>query len=224
MNLQELHYEIERYDYLEKEEQQWEKIKKLKPKEMNELIFKNMIQQARLDNMMIHCFLENEVLKCKNLIYKGANKQYLYDYISKIDGGNLTIAQGWLLEDLHNIRKEKHFPYLYDREISDIRIISKEEYRTLLDKFEKKEEFTFDEKDNFLLEDNNNYGKMYIAIDNTSSNMWVEEFLKKETAERYLKGENIEKLRKEENIVEKNSIYRGTDLENIESEEIGEQE
>lgn len=221
MNLQELHYEIERYDYLaEEKEQQWEKIKKLKPKEINELTFHNMIQQARLDNMMIHSFEKNEAVKCKNLIYMGANKQYLYDYVSKIDGGSMTMVQGWLLEDLHNIRREKNYPYTYDREISDIREISKSEYERLLDKFEKKEEFTFDEKDNFLLEeDNDNCGKMYVAIDNTSSNMWVEEFLEKETAERYLKGENIEKLRKEEN-----SLFRSTDLETIETEEIGEQE
>lgn len=225
MNLQELHCEIEKYDYIaEEKQQQWEKIKKLKPKEINELTFQNIIQQARLDNMMIHCFLKNEVLKCKNLIYRGANKQYLYDYISKIDGGNLTIVQGWLLEDLHNIRKEKHFPYLYDREISDIRTISKEEYEILLDKFEKKKEFSFDEKDCFLLEDGENDRKMYIAIDNSSSNMWVEEFLKKEIAERYLKGENIEDLRIEEVILKKDNLFINTNLEDIESEELGEQE
>jgi hypothetical protein len=55
---------------------------------------------------------------------------------------------------------------------------------------------------------------MYIAIDNSTSNMWVEEFLEKETAERYLKGENIDKLREEMISEDKAS----------ETEEIGEQE
>lgn len=218
MSLKMLHYEIAKYDFTLKENlQQWERIKKLKPKEMNELVFQNMIQQARLDNKMISSFDNNNVLQCKNLIYMGANKHYLYDYASGIGGGNLTMTQVWLLEDLHNIKKEKHFPYLYDREISDIKTISKDEYKVLLDKFEKKEEFTSDEKDCFLLEDKENNMKMYIAIDNSSSNMWVEEFLKKETAERYLKGEDIDKLREE--LITEDKILETTELE-----EIGEQE
>lgn len=199
MDLQELRSEIAKYDLaFEENRKQWEKIKKLKPTKMNELLFQDIIQQVRLDNMMISSFDKNEALRCKDYIYKGANKQYLYDYVSKIDGGNLTMVQNWLLEDLHNIRRQKHFPFIYDREISDIRTIRKDEYETLLDKFEKKEEFTFDEKDRFLLEDEENGKKMYITIDNTSSDMWVEEFSEKETAEKYLKGENIDKLREKE--------------------------
>ena len=212
MNLQELHFEIAKYDSsLEESQQQWEKIKQLKPKEMNELTFQDMIQQARLDNMLISAFNRNEALQCKELIYRGANKQYLYDCVSKIDGGNLTMIQDWLLQDLYNIRKQKHFPYIYDREISDVRTISKNDYKSLLDKFEKKEEFTSDEKDYFLLEDEENGKKMYIAIDNSSSDMWVEEFSEKENAERYLKGENIDILRKKEDEI-------------LETAELGEQE
>lgn len=212
MDLQELHFEIAKYDSsLEESQQQWEKIKQLKPKEMNELTFQDMIQQARLDNMLISAFNRNEALQCKELIYRGANKQYLYDCVSKIDGGNLTMIQDWLLQDLYNIRKQKHFPYIYDREISDVRTISKNDYKSLLDKFEKKEEFTSDEKDYFLLEDEENGKKMYIAIDNSSSDMWVEEFSEKENAERYLKGENIDILRKKEDEI-------------LETAELGEQE
>ena len=212
MDLQELHFEIAKYDSsLEESQQQWEKIKQLKPKEMNELTFQDMIQKARLDNMLISAFNKNEALQCKELIYRGANKQYLYDCVSKIDGGNLTMIQDWLLQDLYNIRKQKHFPYIYDREISDVRTISKNDYKSLLDKFEKKEEFTFDEKDYFLLEDEENGKKMYIAIDNSSSDMWVEEFSEKENAERYLKGENIDILRKKEDEI-------------LETAELGEQE
>lgn len=225
MDLQELHSKVERYDrIIEEGQQQWEKIKELKPKAMNELTFQSIIQQARLDNMMISNFNKNEALKCKSLIYRGANKQYLYNYVSKINSGNLTMIQSWLLEDLHNIRREKNLPYTYDREISDVREITKTEYERLLKKLERKEEFTFDEKDCFLLEDEDNNGKMYIAIDNTSSEMWVEEFLEKETAERYLKGENIDKL-KEEIAVEKDNAFVNRNLESVEWEEgIGEQE
>ena len=212
MDLQELHFEIAKYDSsLEESQQQWEKIKQLKPKEMNELTFQDMIQQARLDNTLISAFNKNEALQCKQLIYRGANKQYLYDCVSKIDGGNLTMIQDWLLQDLYNIRKQKHFPYIYDREISDVRTISKNDYKSLLEKFEKKEEFTSDEKDYFLLEDEENGKKMYIAIDNSSSDMWVEEFSEKENAERYLKGENIDILRKKEDEI-------------LETAELGEQE
>ena len=212
MDLQELHFEIAKYDSsLEESQQQWEKIKQLKPKEMNELTFQDMIQQARLDNMLISAFNKNEALQCKELIYRGANKQYLYDCVSKIDGGNLTMIQDWLLQDLYNIRKQKHFPYIYDREISDVRTISKNDYKSLLDKFEKKKEFTSDEKDYFLLEDEENGKKMYIAIDNSSSDMCVEEFSEKENAERYLKGENIDILRKKEDEI-------------LETAELGEQE
>lgn len=202
MDLQELHSKVERYDLIiEEEQQQWEEIKQLKPKEMSELTFQSIIQQVRLDNMMISNFNKNEALKCKNWIYRGANKQYLYNYVSKIDSRSLTMVQSWLLEDLHNIRKEKNFPFTYDREISDVRVITKTEYERLLEKLERKEEFTFDEKDYFLLEDEDNEGKMYIAIDNTSSEMWVEEFFERNSAERYLKGENIDKL-KEKGIEE----------------------
>ena len=97
MDLQELHFEIAKYDSsLEESQQQWEKIRQLKPKEI-------------LDNMLISDFNKNEALQCKELIYRGANKQYLYDCVSKIDGGNLTMIQDWLLQDLYNIRKQSIF-------------------------------------------------------------------------------------------------------------------
>lgn len=199
MDLQVLHSKVKSYDIMiEEGKEQWEEIKKLKPKNMNELTFQNMIQQARLDNMLLNCFMKNEAIQCKSLIYRGANKQYLYDFVSKIDGGSLTMVQKWLLEDLHNIRREKNFSYTYDREISDIREITMDKYEELLEKLEKKEDFTFDEEDYFLLENEDKNGKIYIAIDNSTSEMWVEEFFERETAESYLKGKAINILREEE--------------------------
>ena len=71
MDLQKLHSEIAKFDSAIKESQkQWENIKNLKPKEMNELTFHNMIQQARLNNMLISAFNNNEALECKNLYIK----------------------------------------------------------------------------------------------------------------------------------------------------------
>lgn len=197
MELEKLYSEIAKYDTLILEAQEkWKELHKLKPIDMDEIKFQDMIQQVRLDNQLIDNFLNNEPLKCKTLIYRGANKEYLYNYVSKIDSKKLTLTQGWLLEDLRNIKREKHFPYTYDREISDIRIITKEEYDKLLNKFNNKETFTYDEEDCFLLKDSND-GR-YVAVDNTTGNMWTEDFLEKEYAERYLKGEELDKLREEE--------------------------
>lgn len=197
MDLENLHTKLDSYDLLiEEAQEQWKEIHRLKPKDMNDLEFQNIIQQTRLDNQLIDNFLKNDPLKCKALIYRGANKEYLYNYVSKKDGWNLTPIQDWLLQDLHNLKKEKHFPYAYDREISDIRTITQEEYNKLLNKFDNDEEFSFDEQDCFLLKESNN--EKYIAVDNTTSNMWTEDFLEKEFAERYLRGEDIEKLREEE--------------------------
>ena len=41
------------------------------------------------------------------------------------------MIQGWILEDLHNIKKEKHFPYIHDKEISDPKLITTEEFNKL---------------------------------------------------------------------------------------------
>lgn len=197
MDLENLHTKLDSYDLLiEEAQEQWKEIHQLKPKDMNDLEFQNIIQQARLDNQLIDSFLKNDPLKCKALIYRGANKEYLYNFVSKKDGWKLTPTQDWLLQDLHNLKREKHFPYAYDREISDIRTITQEEYDKLLNKFDNDEEFSFDEQDCFLLKDSNN--EKYIAVDNTTSNMWTEDFLEKEFAERYLKGEELDKLREEE--------------------------
>ena len=197
MDFQQLNSEIAKYDTLILEAQEkWKDIHKLKPSYMDEIKFQEMIQQARIDNQLIDNFLNNDPLKCKTLIYRGANKEYLYNYVSKIDSKKLTLTQGWLLEDLRNIKREKHFPYTYDGEISDIRIITKEEYDKLLNKFNNKETFSFDEEDCFLLKGSND-GR-YVAVDNTTGNMWTEDFLEKEYAERYLRGEDLDKLREEE--------------------------
>lgn len=197
MELEKLYSEIAKYDTLILEAQEkWKEIHKLKPSYMDEIKFQEMIQQVRLDNQLIDNFLNNEPLKCKALIYRGANKEYLYNYVSKKNSKKLTLTQGWLLEDLRNVKREKHFPYTYDGEISDIRIITKEEYDKLLNKFNNKETFAFDEENFFLLKDSNN-GR-YVAVDNTTGNMWTEDFLEKEYAERYLRGEDLDKLREEE--------------------------
>ena len=203
-NIRELHSKLASYDLLiEETQKQWREIHNLKPDEMSALEFQDLIQQIRLDNKLIDSFGKDDPYKCKSLIYEGANKDYLYTYVSNSEI-KLSIVQKRLLQDLHKTRRERHFPYVYDREICDIRIITKEKYDELLSKFNNKEKFTFDEQDRFLLENSNE--KIYIALDNTSGNMWTEEFKEKKFAERYLKGESIESLREEECIYEVN-IY-----------------
>ncbi len=195
---------IEKFDKMvDDSKKEWENIHKLKPKEMDEAEFNNLIINSRFTKKLINEFNANDPYKCKGLIYAGANKEYFYNYVSKLDNSKLTFEQKKLLEDLHNIRKQKYFPYVYDNEICDIRKITKVEYEKLLKKLESNEKFTFEEQDKFILQDEN----YYIAIDNSSGKMWVEEFKSKERAERYLHGENIDKLKAEEEHTYKICIY-----------------
>lgn len=195
MDLYELHSKIENYDRLKEDtDKKWDEIHELKPEDMEELEFQDLIQQARLNNKLIKSFDKQRPLECKHIIFMGANKEFLYDYASKIGGEHLSMLQNWLLEDLHNIRRKKHFAYAYDSYILDPRTITKEEYDRLIKKLDNKKEFTYEELDWFLLETDNTF----ITIDNTSGEMFVEEFKDRTIAERYLKGENLDKLREEE--------------------------
>lgn len=213
MNTEELHFRIKRYDIEQISlEKRWNDIRNLKPDEMDELEFQRKIQQARLDNKLIDYFQNNNALECKRAIYQGANKEYLYKYVSQFPSEKLSMIQHWLLEDLHNTKKEKNFPYTYDRKISDPKLIQKEDFEKLLKKFEKNEEFSSDEKDYYLLKED----EFYIAIDNTTGEMYVEEFKSKEKAEKYLQGESLDKLRDEE------CIYEVCIYETIEDYEQGE--
>ena len=69
------------------------------------------------------------------------------------------------------------------------RIITSEEYSTLLEKLEDKN-FKAQELSNFLIIDNNErkHMKTYTAIDNTTGDLWTEEFSSFEHAIEYLEG------------------------------------
>lgn len=187
-------------------ENEWNEISTLKPKNMDSLEFQRLLQKARyetkqvnLDHEMINDFEHNNPIAVKEWIHKGANKFKLYEYAESRSGGNLSMNQAWLLEDLHNIRKEKHFPYTCDREISDPRIITKEKFNELYIKYEKSKElhqdfFKSDEEDRFLLQE----GNKYIVIDNSTGELWTEEFKDRNNAIRFLQGESIDKIRNEE--------------------------
>lgn len=195
MDKEQLYIRIKKYDeMILKSQKLWEEINKMKPEEMNFLDFQDLIKQARLDNDLIDKFYAEEPLNCKSLIYRGANKEYLYQCVSSINNNLLTEIQQKLLDDLHNKKREKNFPYTYDRKILDLREISKEEYDRLLNKMDNKEQFSYDELDYFLLNDS----KRFIAVDNGTGKMWTEEFKEREKAVRYLQGESIDKLRDEE--------------------------
>ena len=191
---------VEEYDNIRKQEDvYWEKLKDIKPKNMTEPEFHATIQEIRytkrLTEELIDNFDKGKIIECKQLIFRGADKQKLYKYAEKVGGKNLTMIQAWLLEDLHNIRNEKHFPYMYDKEISDYKIISSDQFLNLLKKFENKEEFSKDELDKFIIAHDDN---MYTAIDNTYGFLFTEDFKDKILAIRYLNGEEIDRLRDEE--------------------------
>lgn len=202
--------EIKEYD-IERErlDLKWEKIQKDITPGLDYLVYNNLVMRARyetkqsnLDIEMLNAFEHNNPLDVKYWIHKGADKQKLYDNIAHLHSKNdsLTMIQTWLLEDLHNIKKEKHYPYTYDREISDPKIITKGEFDRLYKKFEKYEKtgvntFTDDEMDKFIIKYDDEF---YSCIDNTSGHLYTEDFKDRNLAVRYLQGESIDKLRDEE--------------------------
>ena len=202
---------IKEYDKKQEElNKEWESLHDLKPKDMNEHDFQRLIQKARyetkqenLDKEMIDNFVKQNPTKVKEYIYKGADKFKLYDYAEKTEGKNLTMIQGWILEDLHNIKKEKHFPYIHDKEISDPKLITTEEFNKLYEKYENDIEFTNDELDYFLIKYDDG---TYTAINNTSGNLYTEDFSSLKSATRYLQGISLYEIREEELVHEVN-IY-----------------
>lgn len=214
MELEEyLRIKIKEYDKKKEElDKEWESLHDLKPKDMDNLDFQRMIQKARyetnpknLDNEMINSFERQDPIKVKEWIHKGADKFKLYEYDKKInkDSWNRTMIQQWLLEDLYNIKEEKHFPYEHDKDISDPKTITTEEFNKLLEKYEKGEEFAVEEEGRFLIVHDD---KTYTAIDNTYGNLFTEDFKDRNMALRYLAGEDLDKLREEECKYEAN-IY-----------------
>lgn len=202
---------IKEYDKKQEElNKEWESLHDLKPKDMNKHDFQRLIQKARyetkqenLDKEMIDNFVKQNPTKVKEYIYKGADKFKLYDYAEKTEGKNLTMIQGWVLEDLHNIKKEKHFPYIHDKEISDPKLITTEEFNKLYEKYENDIEFTNDELDYFLIKYDDG---TYTAINNTSGNLYTEDFSSLKSATRYLQGISLYEIREEELVHEVN-IY-----------------
>lgn len=200
--------EIKEYD-IEKEklDKKWKKIQNDIIPGLDYFVYNDLVMRARyetkqsnLDIEMLNAFKHNNPLDVKHWIHKGADKQKLYDYVHNNKNDSLTIIQGWLLEDLHNIKKEKYYPYTYDREISDPRIITKEIFNLLYKKFDKYEQtgintFTDDEMDKFIIMYDD---KTCSCVDNTSGHLYIEDFNDIILGIRYLQGESIDKLRDEE--------------------------
>ncbi len=202
--------EIREYD-IEKEklDKKWQKIQNNIIPGIDNLVYNDLVMRARyetkqfnLDNEMLNAFEHNNPLDVKYWIHKGADKQKLYDNVTHLHSKNdsLTMIQTWILEDLHNIRKEKHYPYTYDREISDLRIITEEQFDLLYKKFEEYERtgintFSDDEMDKFLIEYKDG---SCTCIDNTFGRLYTEDFNDRNLGLRYLQGESIDKLRDEE--------------------------
>ncbi len=215
---------VNEYDEIcKKKDEYWENLKELKPKDMEETTFHMFIQEARyekkLTDKMITAFYNNKALECKELIFKGADREKLFEEAERIGGKNLTMVQGWLLKDLHNIRKQKHYPYTHDREISEPRILREIDFEELLRKHEEKEEFMENEKDFYLIEYGKNT-KYFTTVDNSTGELFTEDFDSIEKALKFIKSScNPDIL---EEIREKETRYKVSIYETKEDWEQGE--
>lgn len=200
---------IREYDVSQEQlAKEWQRIQDLKPKDMDFHQFNRLLQEARyetkqhnLDREMVDNFRFQNPIKVKEWIYKGADKFKLYEYAESLGGERLSRVQAWILEDLHNIKKEKHFPYIYDRDIEDPRILRKKDFDKLLQKLETKKEFLDDEKDIYLIEYDENT-KYFTTVDNTTEELFTEDFNSLKNAVEFIKSacdlNVLEKIRENE--------------------------
>lgn len=55
-----------------------------------------------LNEELLQAFSNSNRSKVKELIEAGADTKVLNDYAKKVGGKNLTLSQGWMLEDIYN--------------------------------------------------------------------------------------------------------------------------
>ena len=150
--------------------------------------FSNLINEIRYDyhakdnieNIeinMLEAFKQNNIKLCNIYLNKGVSPDKIFQYIRNVGYNNFCLDQ----QEFFN----KHFK---------VKLITKEEFNNLYQKFENKQSFVKEELGKFLMKEN----KIYTAIDNTSGNLYTEDFKDRTLAIRYLNGEGIDKLRDEE--------------------------
>lgn len=158
------------------------------PSNISKENFSNLINEIRYDyhakdNIenrkinMLNAFKQNNIKLCDIYLNKGVSPDKIFQYIRNVGYNNLCLDQ----QEFFN----KHFK---------VKLIAKEEFNNLYQKFENKQAFVKEELGKFLMKEN----ETYTAINNTSGNLYTEDFKNKTIALRYLNGEGIDKLRYEE--------------------------
>ncbi|MBS5863367.1 MAG: hypothetical protein KIC54_01595 [Clostridium sp.] len=187
---------IKSYDEIKiRQEELQTKLKKIEnqilnmiPNNISKENFSNLINEIRYDyhekdNIenreinMLNAFKQNNIKLCNTYLTKGVSPDKIFQYIRNVGYNNFCLDQ----QEFFN----KNFKP---------KVITKEQFDVLYKKFENKQAFTKEELGNFLIKENG----IYTAIDNTSGNLFTEDFKDRTLALRYLNGEGIEKLRDEE--------------------------
>ena len=126
---------------------------------------------------MLNAFKQNNIKLCNIYLNKGVSPDRIFQYIRNVGYNNFCLDQ----QEFFN----KYFK---------VKLITKEEFNNLYQKFENKQSFVKEELGKFLMKEN----EIYTTIDNRFGNLHTEDFKDRTLAIRYLNGEGIDKLRDEE--------------------------
>lgn len=158
------------------------------PSNISKENFSNLINEIRYDYHakdnrenreinMLNAFKQNNIKLCNIYLNKGVSPDRIFQYIRNVGYNNFCLDQ----QEFFN----KYFK---------VKLITKEEFNKLYQKFENKQSFVKEELGKFLMKEN----EIYTTIDNRSGNLHTEDFKDRILALRYLNGEGIDKLRDEE--------------------------
>lgn len=158
------------------------------PSNISKENFSNLINEIRYDyhakdNIenremnMLNAFKQNNIKLCDTYLNKGVSLDKIFQYIRNVGYNNFCLDQ----QEFFN----KNFK---------VKLIIKEQFNNLYQKFENKQSFVKEELGKFLMKEN----EIYTTIDNRFGNLHTEDFKDRILALRYLNGEGIDKLRDEE--------------------------
>lgn len=158
------------------------------PSNISKENFSNLINEIRYDYHakdnrenreinMLNAFKQNNIKLCNIYLNKGVSPDRIFQYIRNVGYNNFCLDQ----QEFFN----KYFK---------VKLITKEEFNNLYQKFENKQSFVKEELGKFLMKEN----EIYTTIDNRFGNLHTEDFKDRILALRYLNGEGIDKLRDEE--------------------------
>lgn len=158
------------------------------PSNISKENFSNLINEIRYDYHakdnrenreinMLNAFKQNNIKLCNIYLNKGVSPDRIFQYIRNVGYNNFCLDQ----QEFFN----KYFK---------VKLITKEEFNNLYQKFENKQSFVKEELGKFLMKEN----EIYTTLDNRFGNLHTEDFKDRILALRYLNGEGIDKLRDEE--------------------------